>query len=331
MAKQWTIAAILFLLVLLSASLLLQKIFSLLIFLQPKLSDLIATIVYFVLFLVFILLGLGLIERREIIYSLVLAFALFLFFFFSQLFPANHWIYYLIGLVIFCVFIIIAFESICSEKKSYRKVVMARAWKRAVPLIVIGFSLLVCVIYYFHPLLKFQDNKVEIPPQVIKWVVAPLSPMLGKLLPFYGPGKTVDDLLKAQMTTVSSSSNIDLSKLDPALRQRINQEIQNLDPQLLVQARSQLAQSLGATLTGQEKIDDLLVTIINSRLGSLIGPHGQIVFWAIIVILFFSLKSVLDILALFSLLLARIIFNLLRLMKIVKIEKEMTEVEVMKI
>ena len=331
MAKQWIIAAILFLLVLLSASLLLQKVFSLLIFSQPKLLDLIATIIYFVLFLAFLLLGLGLIERREIIYSLVPVIALFLFFFFSQLFSANNWIYYLSGLVVFCVFIIIAFELICSEKKSYRKVVMTRVWKRAAPLIVIGFSLLVCVIYYFHPLLKFQDNKIEIPPQVIKWMVAPLSPILGKLLPFYGPGKTVDDLLKSQMTADLSNSNIDLSKLDPALQQRINQEMQNLDPQLLAQARSQLAQSLGVTLAGQEKIDDLLVTIINTRLGSLIGPYGKIVFWAIIVILFFSLKSVLDILALFSLLLARIIFGLLRLMKVVKIEKEMAEVETMKI
>ena len=208
---------------------------------------------------------------------------------------------------------------------------MARAWKRGVPLIVIGFSLLVCVIYYFHPLIKFQDNKVEIPPQLIKGVVAPLSPMLGKLLPFYGPGKTVDELLKAQMTTASLGSNIDLSKLDPAIQQRINKEIQNLDPQLLAQARSQLAQSLGVTLTGQEKIDDLLVVIINGRLGGLIGPYGKIVFWAIIVVLFFSIKSVLDILALLSLLAARVIFNLLRLIKIVKIEKEMAEVEIMKV
>ncbi len=331
MAKQWTIAAILFVLVLVCGILLVQNIFSLLIVPQHKLLDFIATIVYFVLFLVFLLLGLGLIERRAIIYSLVSSFALFLFFFFSQLFPGNNWIYYLIGLVIFCVFIIIAFELISSEKVSYRKVVMARAWKRGVPLIVIGFSLLVCVIYYFHPLIKFQDNKVEIPPQLIKGVVAPLSPMLGKLLPFYGPGKTVDELLKAQMTTASLSSNIDLSKLDPALQQRINQEIQNLDPQLLAQARSQLAQSLGVTLTGQEKIDDLLTVIINGRIGSLVGPYGKIVFWAIIVVLFFSIKSVLDILALFSLLLARVIFNLLRLMKIVKIEKEMAEVEIMKV
>ncbi|MCX6740953.1 MAG: hypothetical protein NTY61_00950 [Candidatus Parcubacteria bacterium] len=331
MAKQWIIAGILFLLVLLSASLLVQKTFSLLIFSQYKLSDFIAAIVYFILFLVFLLLGLGLIERREIIYSLAPILALLLFFFFSQLFQGNDWIYYLIGLVIFCIFIIIAFESICSEKKSYRKVMIGRAWKRAVPLVVIGFSLLVCVIYYFHPLIKFQDNKVEIPPRLIKWVVAPLSPMLGKLLPFYSPGKTVDDLLKAEMTTPSSSSDIDLSKLDPAIQKQIKKEMEDLDPQLLAQARSQLAQSLGIALTGQEKIDDLLVTIINGRLGSFIGPYSKIVFWAIIVILFFSIKSVLDILALFSLLLARIIFNLLRLMKIVKIEKEMAEVEVMKI
>jgi lysylphosphatidylglycerol synthetase-like protein (DUF2156 family) len=233
MAKQWTMAGTLFLLTLISASLFLQKVFALLIISQPKLSDFIA-VVYFVLFLAFLLLGLGLIERRGIIYPLTLVVALFLFFFFSQLFTGNTWIYYLIGLIVLCLFVIVAFESIFSEKNSYRKVTMTRAWKRAVPLITIGFSLLICLIYYFHPLLKFQDNKIEIPPQVIKWTIAPLSPMLGNLLPFYSPGKTVDDLLREQIASeLSNSSSLDLSKLNPALQQQINQQTQNLNSQLL--------------------------------------------------------------------------------------------------
>jgi hypothetical protein len=58
--------------------------------------------------------------------------------------------------------------------------------------------------------------------------------MLGNLLPFYSPGKTVDDLLREQIASeLSNSSSLDLSKLNPALQQQINQQTQNLNSQLL--------------------------------------------------------------------------------------------------
>ena len=357
MSKKLVLIIILSILFCLSGWLMTSRILVGLVVKQLLASAMISAAIWLVVFLVIVFLLLGLIEDRRVIYLVGLIFILLSAFFYYGYFTAGF-IYYLTGLIIFYVLFVISFETISAEKELYRKVSLVRSWKRGVPLLVTGLALLFSIIYYFHPLLVFEKNKIDLPPQLIKWSLAPMSPLLGKVLPFYDPNKTVDELLSINLASSQGSQGLNLQGIDPKIlekfidpqsgrldfnalaknpeinqlvQQQLTKQAKNIDPTLLAQQRAEFAQSLGISLTGQEKIDELLGKIINSRLGDLIGPYGKIISYGVAVIVFFCLRFVINILAWVSLIIVRIIFGIFRLTKIVTIEKEMKEVEVLKI
>ncbi|MDD2646931.1 MAG: hypothetical protein PHV78_03915 [Patescibacteria group bacterium] len=354
MSKKLAVILILSFLFLLTGVLLVDKTLSF--FVKPiSTANAIAAAVIAVFFFGAVLLLFGLIEDRRVIYGtsliLVIVFVAVGFRYFGH----GTLIWYLIGLVIFYFSLVIAFELIATEKDLYCKVSLIRFCRRGIPLLSIGLAIFLSSIYFVHPLIKFENNKITLPPQLIKWTIVPISPFLNKILPFCDSNKTLDEILSMSLAANEfqpsldpnsinlekfvdkKTGKIDFSALagNPEINQtvllQLSQQAKKINPNLITQMRVDMGQSLGITLTGKEKMDDILTTIINNRLGDFIGPYGKYISYLILIIVFLLAKFIFSFLAGIGLILTQIIFYVFRLIDVVSIEKEMKEAEVIKI
>jgi hypothetical protein len=310
------------------------------------------------IFLIFLLLFYLISENRGITYLTI--------FFLSLLFVSVYlWrmgvksfnLYFLILMFIFLIFLMMAYELIGLEKEDRLKLKLKRIWQGGMPLITVSLALFICLIYYFHPLLEIGQNKIELPPQLLKWLMKPMAGVFSKILPFYNPEMTIDEMLAMSVLT-GGQTGLDFQSLGPEILSKIPQEklmnldinelmkdktiknlieeqlvkkSKNVDQRLIAQERNEFAQSLGIKLTGKETMAEVLNKLINSRLGEFIGPYYKYVPLVIVVIFFFLLRFIFGLVGFIAIIFAQLIFTILRVLKVVEVVVVTKEGEAIKI
>lgn len=313
---------------------------------------LIPNLIYFgaglIVFLVFLLLLYILAEARGTIYLaaflLSLIFALMYFWQFGFQ-PLNY--FYLLGVFLFFVFLLIAYEIMGLEKEDRIKISAGKVWKRGLTLIMIALSLIISVVYYFQPILKISQDKIELPPQLIKWMLKPMSGMFNKMLPFYSPEMTIDEMLASSLAMGGGEEGFDVESLGPEILSKIPmdklttmsptellqdpviktliaeqmaQKSKSVDSHLIAQQRDEFAKSLGVELKGSETMDEVLGAILNSKLGDILGPYYKQISLALAVTFFFLVKFIFSLVGIVVVIAAQLLFFILKASKFVTIE-----------
>ena len=307
----------------------------------------ISLLVFFVVFLFFSIL----VEARKIAYPVYLV-SIFSFFLF---FPVKNYIY-LAASAIFFLLLVIAYEIMTREREDRLRLTLRRIWARGLPLVVVGISLSVATCYYFNPLLKIGQEKIEIPVGWIGLAIKPFSGIFGKVLPFYSPEMTIDELLaggamleegQIQPEAISPEllakfsekglGGLDINELlkNPEIASLLKEEMgahaKKTDPGLLARQRQEFAKSFGVELKGDETLDMVLAKVLNSKLGEFIGPYAKVISIGIAVALFFFLRLMGIILAWVAMLVAGLLFIILKATKVIRVEKVMKDGETVQI
>ncbi|GEM_PF-1257212 len=298
--------------------------------------------------MVFLLLLCVLASNRRIVYSTLVISAGFFFLFFSTD-GENIFVSYLIGILVFLILLVIAVALMFKEKEQRLKISLRKIWARGLPWIITALSLVVALIYYFNPLIRVGQEKIEIPTGFFNLILKPASGVISRMIPFYSPEMTLDQTLSAALVLqggeeISSQDipaellekirpkedGLDVNALlqDQEIMSLIEQAGQGINDDILAEQREQLSESLGVELSGNETMDVVLADIVNTRINSFVGPNTRVISLAIAVALFFLLKLVGKLLGIVAVILSRMIFSLLRLFKIVKIREEMKPGEV---
>lgn len=324
--------------------------FLFLFFTLANLQNLIYLSAGWLVFLIFFLLFCLLINNRNVIYLTLIISVSFFFFFFL---PKEQTIFclYLTGALIFLLLIVIGAELMLKEKEQRLKISLRKTWKRGLPLIITALSLIIALVYYFNPLIRIGQEKIEIPTKFFGLILKPTSGLVSRIIPFYDPEMTVDQILSAALVLqggegissqdipadllekISPGENgfdVNILLQDPEIMSLVQQAGQGIDENLLAEQRKQLSESLGVKLAGDETMDVVLANIVNTRINSFVGPNTRVISLAIAIALFFLLKLVGKLLGIVAVILSRMIFSLLRIFKIAKIQQEMKLGEVIK-
>ncbi|MBU4370101.1 hypothetical protein KKG58_05105, partial [Patescibacteria group bacterium] len=295
-----------------------------------------------------------LVNNKKIIYlCLILSLSCFFLFFpfsFTQEIITGS---YIIGLLLFLVCLIIGTELMFFEKEQRLNVNLRKFWKKGLPWAITGIALIVSLVYYFNPLVNINQEKIEIPTEIFSFILKPASGIIGKMIPFYDPEMTIDETLASGMVLQGQGvksqdipsdliNKIDFNNLDeininellndPEIKSFLKEQVSEggIDQSLLTEQRKQLSETLGVELKGNETMEIVLANLVNSKLGEFVGPYSKEISFGIAVALFFVLKLVGKIFALLAIIIAQIIFSILRVFKVIRIEQEMKPGEVIK-
>lgn len=320
-------------------------------FFSVSLSHLFYLVVSWLVFLIFFLLFCLLIENRNLVHLtfIVSAACFFLFFFTGEEMVIGP---YAVGVLVFLLFLVIAAELMSKEKEQRLKVCIKKVWRRGLPLVVTALSLIIALVYYFNPLLKIGQEKIEIPSEVFGFILKPASGIVGKMIPFYDPEMTIDQTLTTGLTLQGKQETQDipadlLNKIDfnnledldvnallqnPEVKDFLKEQVSQgeIDKELLAEQRKQLSQSLGVEIKGDETMEVVVANLVNSKIDEFIGPWAKEISLGIAIALFFVLKLVGNLFGLLAMILSRLLFSVLLLFKVVRIEQEMRPGEVIK-
>lgn len=296
------------------------------------------------LFLVFLLFFSLLVEKKLIAF-LIYLFSLATFFIF---FPFNYWL--AVGLTVLFVAFILSRVLIQRERNERLKISMRSVFKVGLPWTMTMLALFIGFVGYFHPLTPTDKNEINLPSQILNWLVKPLAGTLSKALPMLSENTTIDEALATSVAT----QNIDLVSLSPALLAQLKgknikdlspaelmkdpaiakilqaeaaKQAKKINPQVLAQQRNDLAKTLGISLTGKETMSDVINKIINAKIKDMVGPAIGVLPFISAILIFVVLRLVFIPLGWLIILLALLIFQFLRIFKFVKIEKVMKEGE----
>lgn len=303
------------------------------------------------LFSAFSLVFLFLVEQRNIIF-LTYIFGIgsfFLFFVGAEKLTLGM---YGTATFVFLLLLIIAYERILKEKQERVTMILRKIWKRGLPFIILGLSLIIAVVYYFNPLLKVGQQEIKIPSEIFRMLLKPASGFLSSILPFYDENMTIDEILTTgSMLEGGDTSSLSLDQISPELLQRIDigniedldinellnnpeigtlvreqlsQQTQKIPSSVLAQQRKALEQSLGITIKGNETFDILIASVVNDKLKDFVGPRAKELSVGIAVALFFVLRLLGKIFSFFIIIFARIILSFLLLINIAD-KKEVTK------
>lgn len=265
--------------------------------------------------------------------------------------------FYIICLLIFMVLLIISYELIMKERRERIRLSFRKIWQRGLPLIILGLSLIISVVYYFNPLLNLEQQEIQIPAQVFGFLMKPMGGVIANVLPFYDLDMTIDEILTIGSMTGGESmpslesispelmeqlGSIDLENFDigqllknPEIAGLIKQEMttqtEKADPSILKSQRVELGKSLGIVIQGDETFDILMANIVNSKLKDFIGPYTKEISTGIAFALFFVLRLIGKLFSFVFIILGRIFFSLLLLLKLIQKEQVILKGEVIKI
>jgi len=246
--------------------------------------------------------------------------------------------------LIFLLCLIIGTELMLLEKEQRLVLRLRKIWKRGLPWAITGIALMIALVYYFNPLININQEKIEIPTEVFKFLLKPASGIVGKMIPFYDPEMTIDETLASTMVLqgngqvaqeipldlidkldIKNLEDININKLlgDPAIKSFLKEQVKEgrINQTLLTEQKKQLSETLGVELKGDETMEVVLTNLVNSKLDEFVGPHSQEISFGIAIAFFFVLKFMGKLFALLALVLAKIIFSLLMLFKIIKMKE----------
>jgi len=304
------------------------------------------------IFLIIFLLLNVLTKSRNIIYAcfIISLGCFFLFFPFSQELIVGS---YFIGLLLFLLCLVIGTELMLLEKEQRLIIRLRKIWKRGLPWAITGIALMIALVYYFNPLVNLNQEEIEIPTEVFSFLLKPASGIMGKIIPFYDAEMTIDETLASNMVLQGQGptpqeipldlidkidfenlEDININELlnDPEVKSFLKEQAKEggVNQALLAEQRKQLSETLGVELKGDETMEVVLANLVNSKLDEFVGPHSREISFGIAIALFFVLRLVGKLFALLAVIIAQIVFAILHVCKIVRIEEKMKPGEVIK-
>lgn len=315
------------------------------------LSHLIWSVISFLVFIIFLLINFLVLEIFWLILILIvlITVSFFLFFDFN--------LFYLAGLVLLIIALLLSYRLIQFEKKSRLKIAFWKTWKRGLPWTLTVLILIIALVYYFNPLLKITQQEIKIEPRIIGLLLKPASGFLGGILPFYNPKMTVDEMVTMSLMTSGQvqlsqelltpeliqglqeigAGELDIGQIlkDPQIMKMLEKELpkqaKKIDPWLLAQQRKELSKTFGIQVKGDETFDILISKLLNEKLKDFIGPYAKEISFGIAVALFFFLRFLSIPFGWLAILLAWLLSKILVWLKVLKIEKVMKEGEEIRI
>jgi len=296
--------------------------------------------IWFLFFLVFWLFFSLLVELKAIcflVYLVVLA----IFFLF---FPFHY--YLLIGLTVLFLTFIISRALMQKERNSRLKISLKAIFKSGLKLNLFFFALFFSLLAYFYPLLKIDERGINLPPQVLTWIMKPLSGTISKFLPIFDLETTIDetlaittviqkpDLSKFSPELIKKFKGKDFKKIDPQeilkdpeIAEILKEQAKKVDPKFLTQQRSELAKNLGIELKGDEKIVEVINQLASKQLQNLLGPYLKYLPIISAILIFIILSTIFVPFSWLVFLVTLLIFQIFLIFRFVRIEKVMKEGE----
>lgn len=296
--------------------------------------------IWLLVFLTFFLIFSLLVETKGIfllIYSLILV-SFFLFFRFHY--------YLLIGLAILFLIFIISRVLIQKERNERLKISLRAVFKRGLTLIFLFLALFMALLSYFYPLIKIDEKGINLPPQILEWVLKPLGGTLNKTLPFFDPKMTINEMLSTGLATekldltslspelIKKFQGKDLKELnpqellkDPEIAELLKKQAKKIDPKILAQQRNEMAKGLGIELKGDEKISEVINKLVNKQLQSLFGSYLKYLPIISAILTFLVLTSIFVPFSWVVVAISLLIFQIFLIFRVVRIEKVMKEGE----
>jgi Ca2+/Na+ antiporter len=175
-------------------------------------GNLLWPIIGLLILLIFLSLNWLLTKLRAIL--LITLFFVLVSFFFSFGFKLE----YLVVLFIAFLFFFLACQRAINEKEARIKIEVIKIFRRGLPFVLTGLSLVIATAYYFSPLALAGQNQIQIPRPLFDRVIEPIIGRLEQQLPINQISKQLDISLEKETVTANQ-------ELKDNLYQSLNQEI----------------------------------------------------------------------------------------------------------
>jgi len=233
-----------------------------------------------------------LIKDKKILYgSFLLTLGIFGMFFNNEPF------YYLIALALLFWAFAVASSKIQAEEMVQMKLNFWRIWHRGLPIFITFLCVLIALVYYFSPeLAKIEKREIIIPKKTFDIVIRPLETLIIERLPE------------------------GISSIDTEAKQILKpQEITELKEKYNIEVRE------------GETIKDLIYQLMQYQLNTSSGPYEKFIPIGLAIALFLALKLIGFFYIAIIILLSWLFLRLLVILKFASIEKEMREMEAVKL
>lgn len=316
-------------------------------------GDWITPVIWFFLVFVFISLSVAMLNNTWVLMALSLgSFAGSLFFVF------NFW--HCIFVVLGC---LLAFASFLRIKRDMRFNVKIDLWKSirmGKILLILSFSLVITSQFYFQAKNIDAKNfipKLKVGDQTSNFIV---SNVLPQFIPgFQVPGNTknqgltVDEFILQSQKSQTGDGNVISEKLkseilennlrnltpeqEAEIRNQIEKDSNQLlnDEEVLRQTRGQLSDFVGMDLSGEEQIVDVFSAMINQKMADFLSPGAEVntentpfLPITLSMILFLTIISLGSLLSSVGMMIAKLLFRLMVVIGIVKIETKKVDMEI---
>jgi len=300
--------------------------------------------IWLVFFLVFLLFFSLLVEAKGV-FLVVYLLTIGLFFIF---FPFHY--YLLIGAGLLFLILLLSHALMQKERNERLKISLRPIFKNGLKLTLFFLALFLALVSYFYPLVKIDEKGISLPPKILESVLKPLSKNLAQVLPFFESEITIDEMIGMSllMEKIDPSSlspellkkfqgkdlkEINLQELlkDPEiaefLKQEAKKQVKKVDPKILARQRSEMSKSLGIELTGNEKIAEVINKLASKQLQRLLGPYIKYLPIISAILTFIVLSMIFVPFSWIVILVTLFVFMILKIFRIVRIEKVMREGE----
>ncbi|MFN3301490.1 MAG: hypothetical protein ACK413_00470 [Patescibacteria group bacterium] len=296
--------------------------------------------IWLLIFLVFWLIFSLLVESKMICFSIYLLILAIFFLFF------NFHYYLLIGLVVLFVGFVISRALIQKERNNRLKISLNSIFKSGLKLNLFFLALFLSLLSYFYPLVKSDELEINLPPKVLSWISKPLT----KTFSGFDPEMTIDEMLKVSVVIekpdltafppelIKKFKDKNLKSFNPQellkdseIAEIIKDQAKKVNPQIINKERDELAKKLGLTLTGNEKLSEVIGKLVNKKLKELLGSYSKYLPIISAILIFLVLKIIFVPFSWLVILITLLIFLIFLIFRLVRIEKVMKEGEDIKL
>lgn len=270
-----------------------------------------------------------------------LASGLFYLFFLSFVSPENT-IYFIIGTLLFFVFLCFGAKSIRNEKNVLLKFKFFRISHKGFEKIFTGIAVLIAILFFLSP--KIIGGEITLPPSLfdVLWNGAG-TPQSSFFLPGLGlyfgfsEDMTVDEYLLLQASELLSKfkdSNqteaaISLPFEKDPIEIKIGMSEEEFKEEVLKEGRKRFSVMIGKEVKGDENIKNIFYEIASERVSEIIEPYKQVGAIGLIFIFFLSSRMVLMIFSYVCLPFAWVLFKLFKAVKFFEIKKTKVDKEIL--
>ena len=218
----------------------------------------------------------------------------------------------MVGAILLALALLIAYRSIGEEINNRIKTKTIPVFKGGVKTIL--FGLLIAIIALYLPTIQntFMDGGITLPERYIEFLLKPLAPALGGIIPDLSAESSIDDLIESQLKS-----------------QGMNAE--NIPPEQMELIRKQIEDQIGVPIEEGEQLSAVIAKKINSYLESLTGLGSTLLIIITIAFALLTLKMAIPFLIPPILGIIALIIFLSRLAGLVRIEEAETTIERLKI